>query len=176
MGVLVLGEHRGHHDGVGPVVEADLGEAAEELVPVDVAVADLEVLVHPRRVAGRVGDVAQSVAAAVIHGVGDVHQPQPVARGADDLGHVAAHVVGVAGDVDHADVGRVDAADDAQRLQPVLDEIVGVRVDSDVDAFALEDRHQLLHRPEERPFGFLGRSGRPENSVLMTLTPRSTVI
>ena len=42
------------------------------------------------------------------------------------------------------------------RLQAVLDEIVGVRVDPDVDALALEDRHQFLHRPEERPLGFLG--------------------
>ena len=67
--------------------------------------------------------------------------------------------IGVAGDVDHADVGRVDTADDPQRLQPVLDEIVWVRVDSDVDAFAFEDRHQLFHRPEERPLGFLGTLG-----------------
>ena len=158
MGVLVLGEHRRHHHGVGAVVEADLGQAAEELVPVDIAVADLEVLVHPRRIARRVGDVPQPVAAVVVHGVGDVHQPQLVARGSHDLGHVAAHVKRVAGDVHHADVGGVDAADDPQRLQPVLDEIVGVRVDPDVDAFTFEDRHQLLHRPEERPLGFLGRS------------------
>ena len=65
----------------------------------------------------------------------------------------------MAGDVDHADVGGVDAADDPQRLHPVLDEIVGVRVDPDVDAFAFEDRHQFLHGPEERPFGFLGLLG-----------------
>ena len=65
----------------------------------------------------------------------------------------------MARDEDHADVGGVDAADDAQRLQPVLDEIVWVRVDPDVDAFAFEDRHQLLHGPEERPLGFLGALG-----------------
>ena len=47
----------------------------------------------------------------------------------------------------------------AQRLQPVLDEIVGVRVDSDVDALALEDRQQLLHRAEERPLGLFGALG-----------------
>src|SRR5215218_4709590 len=76
VGGLVLGEHRRHHHGVGPVVEADFGQAAEELVPVDIAVADLEVLVHPDRVARRVGDVAQAVAAVVIHRVGHVHQPQ----------------------------------------------------------------------------------------------------
>jgi hypothetical protein len=67
----------------------------------------------------------------VVHRVGDVDEPQPVACRADDFGHVAAHVIGVAGDVDHSDVRRVEAADDPQRLQPVLDEIVGVRVDSD---------------------------------------------
>ena len=67
--------------------------------------------------------------------------------------------IGVAGDVDHADVGGVDAADDPQRLQTVFDEIVWVRVDPDVDAFTLEDRHQLLHGPEERALGFLGALG-----------------
>ena len=65
----------------------------------------------------------------------------------------------MAGDVDHADVGGVDAADDPQRLHAVLDEIVRVRIDPDVDAFAFEDRHQLLHRPEERAFGLLGAFG-----------------
>ncbi len=69
------------------------------------------------------------------------------------------HVEGVAGDEDHADVRGVDAADDAHRLEPVLDEIVWVRVDPDVDALALEDRHQFLHRAEERPLGFLGPLG-----------------
>jgi hypothetical protein len=34
-----------------------------------------------------------------------------------------------------------------------------MRIDADVDAFALEDRHQFLHGPEERPFGFLGTFG-----------------
>ena len=92
----------------------------------------------------------------VVHRVGDVDEPQPVACRADDLGHVAAHVIGVAGDVDHPDIGRVHSADDAQRFHPVLDEIVWVRVDPDVDALPLEDRHQLLHGPEERAFGFLG--------------------
>ena len=159
MGALVLGEHGRHHHGVGTVVEADIGQAAEELVPVDVAVADLEVLVHPGRVSGWVGDVAQPVAAAVVHGVGDVDESQLVASGADDLGHVAAHVIGVAGDVHHADIGGVDAADDPQRLQAVLDEIIGMRVDPDVDAFAFEDRHEFLHRPEERAFGFFGAFG-----------------
>jgi hypothetical protein len=38
----------------------------------------------------------------------------------------------MAGDEDEPDVRGVDAADDPQRLQPVLDEIVGVRVDPDV--------------------------------------------
>ena len=65
----------------------------------------------------------------------------------------------VARDEDHADIGGVDAADDPQRLQPVLDEIVWVRVDPDVDSFAFEDRHQLFHGPEERALGFLGALG-----------------
>ncbi len=67
--------------------------------------------------------------------------------------------IAVARDEDHADVRRVDTADDPQRLHPVLDEIIWVRVDPDVDAFAFEDRHQLFHGPEERPLGFLGALG-----------------
>ena len=62
----------------------------------------------------------------------------------------------MAGDVHHAEVGGVDATDDADRFEAVLDEIVRVRIDPDVDALPLEDRHQLLHGPEERPLGLLG--------------------
>ena len=36
--------------------------------------ADLEVLVYPDRVTGWVRDVAQAVAAVMIHRVGDVHE------------------------------------------------------------------------------------------------------
>ena len=71
---------------------------------------------------------------------------------------------GVARDVNHPDVRGVDPADDPHRLEAVLDEIVWVRIDSDVDALTLEDRHQLFHGSEERPLGFL-RAFRPAGEL-----------
>ena len=44
LGALLPGEDAGGHD----AVEADFGERAEEVVPRDLALADVEVLVHPR--------------------------------------------------------------------------------------------------------------------------------
>src|SRR6476646_11359616 len=82
---LVLGEDRRHHHGVGPVVEADFGQAAEEVIPVDVTVTDLQVLMHPDRVPRRVGDVPQAVAAVIVLGGCGVHQAQLVACGAHDV-------------------------------------------------------------------------------------------
>ena len=35
----------------------------------------------------------------------------------------------------------------------VLDEVVRVRLEPELDALALEDRQQLLHRPPELAFG-----------------------
>src|SRR5918998_4219265 len=49
------------------------GEGGEGLVEVDVAAADLGVLVDADGVAGRVGDVPQAVGGGVVHGVGHVH-------------------------------------------------------------------------------------------------------
>ena len=68
---------------------------------------------------------------------------------------------GVAGHVDHADVGRVHPSNDPQRLEPVFHEVVGVRVDPHVDTFAFEDRQEFFHGAEERAFGFLGAFGAP---------------
>jgi hypothetical protein len=65
-GSFVFGEYRGDHHSVWAVVVADLGKPAEELVPVDVAVADLEVLMRTRRAARRVGDVAKPARAVVV--------------------------------------------------------------------------------------------------------------
>src|SRR5690349_10607741 len=44
----------------GNAVEADLGQGLEEQVPVDLALADVEVLVDAGLRAGRVDDVAQA--------------------------------------------------------------------------------------------------------------------
>ena len=155
-GVVVLGEDAGDHHGVLPVEEADLLEAAEELVPVDVAVADFQVLVHPDRVAGRVGDVTQPVRGVVVHGVRDVDQAELVPRGPHDLQRRVLHVETVRGDVDQADVLGVQPADHPDRGQALLDEVVRVRVDQQVDAFAFDDRQQFLHGAVERALGFLG--------------------
>ena len=42
---------------------------------------------------------------------------------------------------------------------PVLDEVIRVRLEREVDALALEDRQQLLHRPPELRFGQRGLFG-----------------
>ena len=63
-----------------PVAEAELAERAEELVPVDLALADVQVLVDPGGRAGRVDDVAQPGGRAVVEGVGHVHLGEQVAR------------------------------------------------------------------------------------------------
>src|SRR6187399_164485 len=48
------GEHADRHDRVVPAAEAELAERAEELVPVDLALADVQVLVDPGGGSGRV--------------------------------------------------------------------------------------------------------------------------
>src|SRR5271166_876826 len=55
VGALLPGEDAGRHD----PVEADLGERGEELVPVHLALADVQVLVDRDLRAGRIADVAQ---------------------------------------------------------------------------------------------------------------------
>ena len=155
-GVVVLGEDAGDHDGVLAVQEADFLQAAEELVPVDVAVADFQVLVHPDRVAGRVGDVAQAVRGVVVHGVGDVDQAELVPRRAHDVQRRVLHVEAVRGHVDQAHVLGVQAADHPDRGQALLDEVVRVRIDQQVDAFAFDDGQQLLHGAVEGALGFFG--------------------
>src|SRR5262244_846132 len=56
----------------GDAVELHLGEGAEEDVPVDLALADVQVLVDPGGRAGRVDDVAQPGGSPVVERVGDV--------------------------------------------------------------------------------------------------------
>ena len=65
----------------------------------------------------------------------------------------------------------------SHRGQTVLDEVVGMRLEREVDALPLEDRQQLLHRsPELRLGDAAARSGRPLSSEFMTVTPSSTAI
>lgn len=53
-------------------VEAVRTQFAEELVEVDLALSDVEVLVDPGRRAGRVQDVAVTGGRGVVQGVGEV--------------------------------------------------------------------------------------------------------
>src|SRR5689334_25179618 len=65
----------------GDAVELHLGQGAEEDVPVDLALADVQVLVDPGGGARRVDDVAQSGGGAVVEVVGDVQLGEDGAGG-----------------------------------------------------------------------------------------------
>ena len=168
LGSLLPCEHADGHD----AVEAQLLERPEERVPGHLALADVEVLVDAHGVARRVGDVAQPGRRAVVEAVRHVHLRQQVACGAHDLGHVPALVEGVRRAVQEAHVRGVDAPDHVHGGDPVLDEVVRVRLEREMDALALEDRQELLHRaPELAPRRWTRLSGRPLNSEFMTSTP-----
>src|SRR6266545_5465083 len=64
-GAFLPGEDAGGHG----AVEAGRLEAGEELAEVHLALADVEVLVHPDGRAGRVDDVAQTRRPGVVEGV-----------------------------------------------------------------------------------------------------------
>ena len=83
---------------------------AEELLEVDLALADVEVLVHRDLRAGRVDDVAQPRRRGVVVGVGDVDHRQQVAGLVHDPVAVVALVEGVRRAVEERDVRAVDAA------------------------------------------------------------------
>src|SRR3712207_1501592 len=106
-GLVVPAEDAGGQD----AVEADPGQGGEGLVDVDVAAADLHVLVDAGGVARRVGDVAQPVGGPVVHRVGHVHVGEQLAGGCDDPGRVVALVERVRHAVQEGHARRVDAAD-----------------------------------------------------------------
>ena len=141
----------------GDAVEADVGQALEEVVPVDLAQprVDRVVLVDAGGVAGRVGDVAAAARGAVVEGVGDV----VLARVLHDLAHVAALVEGVGGAVEEADVPGVDGADHVDPADAVLDEVVGVRLDIEQDPLLLDAGDNDVHRLPELGLGALGLLG-----------------
>ena len=90
-GPLLPGEDADRDD----TVEGDLRQGAEELVPVDFALPDVEMLVDPGGRAGRVDDVAQPGGRAVVEGVGDVQVGQQRTSVAHDAGDIATLVEGV---------------------------------------------------------------------------------
>jgi hypothetical protein len=106
----ILGDLLAHEDGglLGPLlpredagrqraVEAVRVQFAEEFAEVDLALADVEVLVDPGRGAGRIEDVAVARVGRVVEGVGEVDMGEEVARVLDDAGGVVADVEGVRG-------------------------------------------------------------------------------
>ena len=78
-----------------------------------------------------------------------MHVANLVAGCLDDRCRVVALVEGVRGAVQEADPVLVQAPDQLHRLQPVLDEIVRVRLDDQLQPLSLEDRQQLVHRLQE---------------------------
>src|SRR5919206_2013264 len=150
-GLVVPAEDAGGED----AVEADPGQGGEGLVEVDVAAADLGVLVDAGGVARRVGDVAQPVGGGVVHRVGDVHVGEQVAGVRDDAGRVVALVERVRQAVQERHARRVDPAHHVDGRVAELDEVVGVRLERQLHALALEHRQQLLHRPPEHRLGEL---------------------
>src|SRR6266566_1352587 len=124
------GEHADGHDGLVPVADAEPAEGAEELVPVHLALPDVQVLVYPGGRPGRVDDVAQPRGRPVVERVGHVQVGQQIPGVAHHPGDVPAHVEGVRRAVEERDQLRVDAADQVDRGLPVLDEVVRVRLES----------------------------------------------
>src|SRR6478735_1283152 len=142
---VLPGEDAGGDD----AVEADALEGGEELGEVDLALPDVEVLVHGDLGAGRVDDVAQPGGGGVVVGVGDVDHRHEIACLVEDPVAVVALVEGVRCAVEEADVGAVDAADDVHGPLAVLLPVVGVRLEHEPDALLLEHGQQLVHRAPE---------------------------
>src|SRR4051794_33452114 len=74
VGLLLPAEHADRRH----AVEVQLPQGREELVPVDVAVADLVVLVDADVRAGRIDDVPMSLPQLVVVAIGDVQVLRPV--------------------------------------------------------------------------------------------------
>jgi hypothetical protein len=140
-------------------IEVELGEGAEEDVPVHLALSDVEVLVHARGRAGRVHDVAQARGRPVVEGVGDVHVGQQRARVPHDPLDVTALVEGVRRAVQERHPVLIDPADQVHAGPAVLDEVVRVRFEHQPHALALEDGQQLIQRAPELRLAGRGRLG-----------------
>ncbi len=70
----------------------------------------------------------------------------------------------------------VDPADDVQGPVAVLLPVVGVRLQHQPDALALEDGQQLLHGPPELLLAQRGLAGLPFSSLFMVSTPSSAAM
>ena len=93
----------------------------------------------------------------MVPGVGQVDVADLLAGGLDDRRRVVTLVERVRGAVQEADPVPIQAADHVHRLEPVLDEVVRVRLDDQLHTLALEDRQQLVHRLQELGLGGLRR-------------------
>ena len=115
--------------------------------------------------AGRVDDVAQARGGLVVEGVGDVDVGQHRRGLADHRLDIVAEVEGVRRAVEEAHVLRVDHPDHVDRRLQRLDEVLGMRLDVELDALLLEDRHQLLHRAEPGRLAGLGEGAGTAGAV-----------
>ena len=105
-------------------VEAHFAQGGEEHVPVDLALAHVQVLVHPDlRRARRVDDVAQLRGLLVVEGVGHAHMGQHRGGLADHRGHVVAVVEGVRRDVAQLQRLGADVLDDVHRRLQLLEPV-----------------------------------------------------
>ena len=88
-----------------------------------------------------------------------MHVAHQLAGRGDHLSGWMALVEGVRRAVQEADPVLVQTADEIHGLDAVLDEVVGMRLDDQLQSFTLEDRQQLVHRSQELGLGRLGGFG-----------------
>jgi hypothetical protein len=125
-------------------IEADPPQRGEKAIPVDLALADVQMLMYSRWRPWGVHDVAQARGRGVIEGVSKVYVGQQVTGVLHDFGHVAAHMECVRCAVQERNVRGVNPANYVDRGLAVLDEVVRVRLQPQLHPFPFEDRQQFL--------------------------------
>src|SRR5262249_59234029 len=107
LGPLLPGEDAHGHD----AVELQLPERAEELVPVDLALPDVEMLVDPGGRTRWIHDVPQAGRRPMVEGIGNMQVGQQVTGVLHHTLDVTAHVERMWGAVEEADEWGVDPPD-----------------------------------------------------------------
>ena len=111
----------------------------------------------------------------VVERIGDVQMGEQVSGVLHDLGHVAALVERVRRAVEERHQWRVDRAHHVDRGLAVLDEVVGVRLQPQLDPFLSKTGSNSSIDRQNCASLMLAASGRPLNSEFMTLQSSSTV-
>src|SRR5712692_11296010 len=96
-------------------IEADPPQRDEKFIPVDLALADIQMLMYSRWRPWGVHDVAQARGRRVIEGVSKVYVGQQVTGVLHDFGHVAAHMECVRCAVQERNVRGVNPANYVDR-------------------------------------------------------------